>query len=177
MNNTQTIYDDLRKRLIGILRENRTTVCFSTDPDALFSIPVFIDDLAPDQAAAVGRSFHYRAENDCIKLIPKLVSYYPPAPIDRIRQTRKPDNEAGLWCAHYLKLLGGKQDEQLPPDEGFPLDIFRAMGMIRLHGSFENTRRFIDDRFAAFQRLGQPVRGRNTHYLFSELAGLISREA
>ena len=176
MNNTQTIYDDLRKRLIGILRESKTTVCFSPDTDALFSISSFIDDISPDQTAAIGRSFHYRAENDCIKLIPKLVSYYPPASIDRICQTQASDTEAGLWCAHYLKLLSVEQDE-LPPDDGFPLDIFRAMGIIRLHGSFDNMRRFIDDRFAAFQRLRQPVRGRNTYYLFSELTKLITPEA
>ena len=176
MNKRQTIYDDLRERLIGILRENRTTVCFSPDTDALFGISNFHDDINPDQAASIGLSFHYRSDKGCIKLIPKLISYYPPAPIDRIDQTQVPDTEAGLWCSHYLKLLKGDCDDQLPPDDGLPLDIFRAMGMVRLHGSFENVRRFIDERFAEAQRLGQPVRGRNTYYLFSELASMIRPE-
>ena len=103
------------------------------------------------------------------RLTPKLSSYYPPKQPVPGPFPAADGSEKSLWCAHYLRLLSGGGTERMPPDDGFALDLFRAMGMIRLHRGFDPVRRYIDSRYAEAQRLSLTVRGPNTLFLFQEL--------
>ena len=175
MNSVQTVYDDLRGHLVGIVHESRATVRFSSDPDALFALPAPIP-LSPAQAEAVGSSFLIRAKTNSLLLTPKLISYYPPKRPAPGPFPAADGSEKSLWCAHYLRLLSGDGTECTLPDDGFPLVIFRAMGMIRLHRGFDPVRRYIDSRYADAQRLSLPVCGSNTLFLFQELTRSILSE-
>ena len=123
----------------------------------------------PAQAEAAGRSFLIREKTNSLLLTPKLSSYYPPKQPVPGPFPAADGSEKSLWCAHYLRLLSGGGTERMPPDDGFALDLFRAMGMIRLHRGFDPVRRYIDSRYAEAQRLSLTVRGPNTLFLFQEL--------